>query len=154
MSGYGNLQVTSNVCAAVTGSTNSNEFYDPGMAWADEDVVVNTSSIGTAPSGISPGVRMSATAGYIADWVLGNHTMSVYKLTGSGGYTQIDTFSDTYTNGDTLEISVSGSTLTMKRNGSTIHTTTDSTYTTGRPGLYIYSTGGTAVTKWTATQLP
>lgn len=65
-------------------------------------------------------------------------TVQLYKLDNAGTYTQIGTNITTGTAiaaADVFRLECIGTTLNVKRNGSTIRSSTDSTLSTGQPGI-------------------
>jgi len=89
-------------------------------------------------------VRCSAdtntNADYYAYWVQDddstNRTTKLVKVV-NGTATELDSAAVAWTNGDTIELEVEGTTLRGYRNGTLILTDTDSDLSTGVPGLMI-----------------
>jgi hypothetical protein len=84
-------------------------------------------------------------------WVLeggnGSTQAALYKKTGGGSYTSIATSAGNvhFTNGDVISVILSGSSITVKQNGTTIITTTDSAFSTAtKHGLHISGNDNTA----------
>lgn len=110
------------------------------------------------------GVRLdansdAATTGYLAyvcDDESSGRTVLIVKLAGAAlDGTTLDSRRQTIGNGDVLTLGVTGSTLTVYKNGvATTSTVTDSAYTTGKPGVYLASDesggslGGPSVDDW------
>jgi hypothetical protein len=57
----------------------------------------------------------------------------------SGGYTSLATAGYTYAQGDVVQIQAVGTTIKAFLNGAEVLSTTDSTYTSGRFGVYAFS---------------
>lgn len=100
---------------------------------------------------IGVAVRLSGTTGsqngYGVSLEVAAGGCDIYKWV-SGTRSTIGSCSVTWTNGHTLRISVTGSSITVTDNGSTIGTATDSAVTTGDPGLLGYSDTGSLMTNW------
>jgi hypothetical protein len=89
--------------------------------------------------------------------------LSIYKCT-AGSYLQIGTGTNSgFANGDVLRLEVVGSTLTAKVNGTTFITVTDSSFTSGQPGILAnhstefmddWSAGPSIITAGTQTLTP
>lgn len=64
---------------------------------------------------------------------------TIYEFTAGSGATLTNGTTTAPSNGDIYRFEASGTSLTLKRNGSTIGSTTDSTTTTGNPGFGLYT---------------
>jgi hypothetical protein len=109
--------------------------------------VFNTLGVGARITGTS----FSNFTGYYNLFDYFNGTWTIYKLA-SSTFTPLSSGSTTVSDGDIFELDVSGTTLTAKQNGSTLGSTTDSTYPTGSPGIAYATYGGAATVKlgsWT-----
>jgi hypothetical protein len=160
ISSYGNLQAISGTgAAAAVAATNSNECWvGPGGVsadgnWANDQYSECTVGLFTGPVSIGPGARMgTGGTGYIASMNSGASSGgTVYKLTGSGGYTSIGTILGTTTaTGDVWRIQIVGTTITVLQNGVSRFSTTDATYASGNPGLYLFSQASCSCTLFAA----
>lgn len=88
-------------------------------------------------------VRASGTRCYAA--FVRPSRIDLYDYADSATRTDIGAYySGTINNGDVIRLEVSGTTLTIKVNGSTVKTETDSAYSSGQPGLlYEFGDGNT-----------
>lgn len=79
--------------------------------------------------------------------VAGNNYVQVVRWNGPlGDFTELDgRYAGPCQNGDVLKATISGSTITVYRNGSSIFSVTDSTYTTGSPGIGLYLAGASGL---------
>lgn len=126
---------------------------------ADQECTV---TIGTEyPSWTGPVVRaQSGSANCYMLFVTGSLVgVELYKVTnGSSTPPTITQLGSTYTisaltNGDTLTLRSVGTTLTIYKNGVALSpTVTDSTYSSGQPGLFFLNTVR-SITEWTATDI-
>jgi hypothetical protein len=79
------------------------------------------------------GCYLLSTAGDV-----GPNILQLYVLSTSGGYTQIGaniTLGANFAIGDTMKLQLVGTGLTCFLNGASVRTATDSTYSTGQPGV-------------------
>jgi hypothetical protein len=115
---------------------------------------------GTVAAGANSGGIAGGGQGYLAYYEPEASAVSVFVLsatiansiTSTGSYI-LHITSVTFGSGDTLGLGISGTTLTAYKNGSSIGTVNDTTYTGGQPGL-AYEFGGsngTLVSSWTGT---
>jgi beta-glucanase (GH16 family) len=142
ITGYGNCQIVSNVAEASVLATNSNQCWTNVSINNDQYAEVTISNYaGSNPQSFGPGIRMgTGGTGYIVAMNIGAGTgFTIYKLTGSGGYTSLGTGGGTTNNGDVIRLQASGTSLSVYRNGIIIKTITDSTYSSGFPGFYAYA---------------
>src|SRR5688572_23009374 len=114
-----------------------NSAYWDADTFADDQysqVVIATVS-GDA---VGPMVRASGLTGYIA--LVGNSgtEITIQRVDGDENATVLGaTFTGlTIGNGDTIRLEASGTSLTVKQNGATIGSRTDSTYTSGAAGIF------------------
>lgn len=103
-----------------------------GMSWQDATYLIGVV------------VRCSAdidtAADYYAFWVnddaSSNRTSKLVKVV-NGTETVLDTRTSAWANGDTISLEVSGTTLSAYKNDTLMFSVTDSSLTTGKPGLLI-----------------
>ncbi len=85
--------------------------------------------------GVTVRGQPGAQSGYVA--LTSGNALSISKF--NNGTEQELFFGATpFIAGDTMRLEMSGTTLTLKRNGSAVHTFTDSTFSSGSPGLSGY----------------
>lgn len=112
-------------------------FYN-GTTWPNDHYsrVTIGSLVDTASdNGIGPAIRMAAaaTTAYFAQ--CNTHEINLYVVNG-GSYALLGTAGAVAT-GDVIELSATGTSITVKKNGSTvIGPVTDATLTTGRSGIW------------------
>lgn len=144
---------------AVPRSTNDAEgSYDGSISWPNdqysEATLTGTSGGG---SGEGPGVSVRSQAGniyyrIIVSFINGNIEIAKFNTS----YTQLGGFfSAGFTSGDVLRVEVSGSTITVYKNGVSQTTRTDSAITFGKPGISYSSIGGASniVDNWSGGDL-
>jgi hypothetical protein len=103
--------------------------------------------VGATIPGCGVYVRMQSTtsgSGYLL-YVASITKLQIFKATDTGtmGFTQLgaDITVSTIVNGDTIKFSASGTTLEAFINGASQGTRTDSTYSTGSPGIFSQDGG-------------
>lgn len=108
-------------------------------------------------------VRMNATAGcYLATTApdVSSTTAQLYRVDNAGNYTQIGaniTLGSAMAAGDVMRLECIGTTLNVRYNGTIVRTATDSTLTTGQPGVgaWAQNSGSNVVliSAWAAADL-
>lgn len=68
----------------------------------------------------------------------GGGQVLIYRGNPAGSTTQIANITSTWSIGDILELRAVGTTITVYKNSSQLGSYTDSTYSSGQPGLYCY----------------
>lgn len=141
----GTMRILSNKLAGSTGATTKvARVATPAFA-ADQRATFTLADIGTYQGVLVRSQSASDTSGYYCQLRNDNTTIRVYTYAddGSGGfgtYTQLgaDITVSAMNIGDTLGFGVVGTTLTVYRNGVSVATRTDSTFTSGQPAMQIY----------------
>jgi hypothetical protein len=128
-------------------------------------VTCGTISGATPPYGAQQcglGVNMSGgsialVTGYTVFYNSVTDAWSIQRQDAGPTYTSLTSGTRTPIDGDVLYLENSSGTLTLKVNGTTLGTASDSTYGSGQPGLNIYSTLGsvdqTAYNSWSGGDL-
>ena len=149
----GTLGIASNHAAAT--NTNGNNF----ALWNADVFTANQTAqaivfYGGGAGFLGPGCRLSSGGnGYIAMGSGGGtNTVELHRFDSSAS-TLLATYTATLTDGDVIELSVSGTTLTTTLNGTDLGTFTDSTYATGQPGIYIFNSAAASISLWSADTL-
>lgn len=149
------MAIDTNVLTS-TGSPASVVVSSPSFAANQKSTI--TFGSGAAVTFCGPTVHANTSNGncYVALVDDTTHII-IYKLTDSGsiGYTSLATvvLGAALVVGDTLGLGINGTTLTVYVNGSAQGTTaSDSSYTTGQPGIYV-ATNGKHFSLFTATEL-
>jgi hypothetical protein len=107
-------------------------------------------TIGTPnANGGGPAVLESSSGSYLSG-ASTSGLAAITKYTVSGdAYSNLTTVSHSFTAGDVLKLCSNGAGgLTAYLNGSSILTASDSTWTTGQPGIFGYGPSGTPVGVW------
>jgi len=139
----GSLQKVAGVIRVATLSLDSNARW-VGDTWnGDHSSEITLSAVfvsGTYFAG-GPAVRIQSDGScyfFVAD---STTVIKVWKYVNTGAvFTQLGAnITGTFAAGDVLRLEVSGSTLTIKQNGNSLGTRTDSTHTGGAAGIFGYS---------------
>lgn len=146
----GVCRILSNQLAGNTGATTKVARVATPSFTANQRMTVTLANTGIYHG---PMVRMQSStdaSGYTAYIDADNVTLKIYKFaddgtnSGAGTYTQLgaNITITAVTSGVTLGIEVSGTTITAYRNGVSVGTRTDSTYSSGQPGYQLYGASG------------
>lgn len=136
----GSWSISSN--QAVPVNNQDNESHYSAVTWPNDhyckaQMYANTTNTDTGPSLMVRHTGDYATGSKYFSTVnhLGTNNVSVYKDV-SNAYTLLTRLTQSWTDGDTWEVDVQGTTLTTKLNGSTIDSRSDSALATGSPGIF------------------
>jgi hypothetical protein len=88
------------------------------------------------------GSSVSNMTGYLLDFDNFSGTWTIYRLDSGATFTSIATGSASLVANDVIKLGISSSTLTAYKNGSSLGTGTDSTYTSGSAGIMFHTFGG------------
>lgn len=137
-----NWKVVSNVAVPVNVSTLDSVMHYTAGTWPNDQYSkadLTVSGTGGGDQGVGLNVRgtTAATTYYraVADHGATNN-VGISKLV-AGVYSNLALTSSSWTDGATWELDVQGTTLTFKRAGSTILTTTDASIASGKPGIEL-----------------
>jgi len=147
----GSFQIQSNAIKPNTAATHSLARWG-NCYWNDDQVSNVVLGTATVNSYIGPAVRVqpSGASGYALEWD-GNNAYILKFASGTVSILASIGYGSTFA-GSTLTLDVTGTTLTAKRDGSTFGlSATDSTYTSGNPGIAGYDNGSTFAVSWSAT---
>ena len=136
----GAFSVASNTVYGNNSGANSLAYwnaYDPG---ADQYSQATLTSVGAgSPQGPAVRIQTGSTSGYYCKCT--SASCQLYRMD-SGTESFLGTSAPNAA-GDVIKLNITGSSLTCYKNGSSIITATDSTYSTGKPG--IFANGNTSV---------
>jgi hypothetical protein len=140
-----NCQIASNAVAAGSTAKNCEDSYNatfPNDQWSQFTITTinnnakfNLAWVDLRVTGTNQGNGYRCGA-----WSNGSggSTSFIQRITNGGG-TTIQTSSTGFASGDILYCSAVGNTITLKKNGATVTSVTDSTWTSGHGGLGIYA---------------
>ena len=156
-SACGSWIITSNQAEGTAGASGYALAAYTGLTFSNNQSA--SSQVAAFGGGIGPGVRMSSTtnSGYFVG--VGPSSVELFKLV-AGTPTLLGTiYSGTVSIGDTIGITVNGTSLTALLNGTAVATATDSAFSSGYPGIVSAGTPGGIVNftggdlQYTSTQL-
>ncbi len=139
---YSNLTTANTMAQWTAGSFNVNQYAE---------ITLSTLS-GAGYIGVAVRTQTGAHSGYGA--YANNQDVKIVEWSG-GSVTSTHYTGSAYSPGDILRLEISGTTLTLKKNGTTVTTVSDeATYSSGRPGLAGYgNTSNTNGDSWYAGSL-
>jgi hypothetical protein len=149
-SGAGSARVASNKAAGAGINTTSGNFWAVGAFDNDQTSEVTVSTVPSSSDWVGATVRQTAPGtGYLGIWFNGNFYL--FNENGTTTPPQLGAaVAGTLTAGDKIKVGVVGTTITLYKNGTSVMSRTDSTYTSGSAGLAFY--GNTArISLWTGT---
>ncbi|HEX4038285.1 MAG TPA: hypothetical protein VHX37_09525 [Acidobacteriaceae bacterium] len=147
---WGNIQTTPGLAFGVS---QPSEYGDPTAilqgTWDPDQTAQATVHVGSTPSACCHEVELrlrvivtpQSITGYEINCSLEptEPYLQIVRWDGAvGKFTYVGAISDSCANGDVLKASISGSTITVYKNGKEELTGTDSAYTTGDPGMSFY----------------
>lgn len=133
------------VRSAITPAEPSASYWDADTFAANQYSQVAATNIAAGfEACVRVSVRNTGTADTNHNCYYGLTDGTNYRIEKSVNGTVSTLVSGTYsfTPGNTLRLEVSGTTLTLKDNGSTIDSTTDNTHATGKPGFALFNFNG------------
>ena len=128
----GNVAVPSSTSASTGMVYDTGTFSDNQYAQAKVSVSGTTAGTGVGVLVRSNSASIDFYGARVNKAVADN--LVIMKRT-SGAQTELASFTVTWVDGDVLRLDVNDTTLTVKQNGATIGSTTDSDIASGRPGL-------------------
>lgn len=129
-------------CTANNSTPACSSYFNGSISWPNDQYSECTLGAALA-SGQYIGLAVRCQAGSALNYycvliTLGsNNVLLARSVSGTG--TTLSTGTATFTVGDVIRLSVQGTTLTVYKNGTSILTATDSTYTSGFPGLASFA---------------
>lgn len=141
-SGAASLHIVSGAVVAPAPNTYGNYWVATDAFAADQFSEVTVAVIPNSSEWIGCTVRQATPGtGYLAIWF--NGTFMLFNENGSLSPALISSASGTLSPGDVIKLEAIGNAIKVYKNGTQVISVTDTTYTTGQPGLAIYGTSGT-----------
>lgn len=111
------------------------------LTFANDQTAKATITTTSANDYVGVGVRLDGSGnGYIAMAEIGGSGIEVYRLD-TGTPTNLTGFATTFSDGDTFELTITGTTLEVFKNDVSLGTTTDATYASGVTGVAFNISG-------------
>lgn len=151
------VQIQSNQAGGTTGNSYGAKVSDASATFAGDQISTLTIGSGTvAQMGVLVRIASDTDAdGYLC-YLSSSTQLQIYRIddTGTVGLTQLgaNIAISAVAAGDTIGLGMVGDTLTAYRNGVSVATRTDSTYTAGNPGIY-FGLASRFINEWTASEL-
>jgi hypothetical protein len=139
VAGVGTYGISSNKAYPVSAADGDRAVIDCGLTSHKVTATVSGVTAGASGPSVSLLARMTdASNGYVLNIQNQTQQAKLFKIV-AGAYTQLgSTVTVALVDGDTISLSVQGSTLTAYKNGASVVTTTDTTFTSGtKVGLRI-----------------
>ncbi len=137
ITGYGNMRVNTNQATASTSNGLAIVTTPSFSSYANQSSTITLTS---STSNVAAILRYDTSGNGYVCYLNDPVTIRVYRVTAAAG-TQLgaDFTITSVSGGDTIGMSISGTTLTVYRNGVSQGTRTDATWSTGAPGIYAGS---------------
>ena len=137
--------IVSHEARCASGDGNDAATTEQGGTWVANQYSEITigSVVGTvSDNGVGPTVR-SVFSGNLTMYIAqsNTHETRIYKVV-SGAYTQLGSDGPAVATGDVIRLTANGTTITVTKNGTSIISVTDSSVTTGAPGIWATNSGG------------
>jgi hypothetical protein len=150
------LQIISNQAPGDTDLNYQAAFWNADVFGNDQYSELTFTNYSDSANQVGPLVRASGTGGSSVGYLMfcmgaGPNITRLYTYSGGSLFTtQIGTdISTPWVDGDVARLEVSGTTFTLKRNGSTVGTETDATVASGSAGFMLRNEGGPGASLWT-----
>lgn len=136
LTGFNALRRLSNTLRGTSSGANNGAYVNSISDQADSWIQARIASSTPASVGLMLRCATGAANGYVFQIFGGAPQIARWD---AGSYTSLVSDSGAFDLDDVLYFEMVGTTLTAKVNGSTVLTTTDSTYASGRFGLYSFA---------------
>ena len=153
------FQIISNQAASNGGFNPVSEYWNAGTFSGDHSSEAAISGMVSGNTYVGVAVRCSTSA----ETYYALKTDGASGITGGGGHTRIVKVvagAETalldidcpFADGDVIKLAIAGTTLTAYKNGASVGTTTDSSLSGGKPGLFVYGNAA-RVDNWTGADI-
>lgn len=141
-------QIVSNVLQPGTAGTLNSAFWSADAFANDQWVQGKMPNSTGSAQGPGLAVRLANSRGYFLWFGNSANTVSIWRMDSSVSWTQL-AISNTLTvsGNDVWTLAAQGSTLTAYQNGTQVLQTTDTNFTTGSPGVWMFN-GGNQIDDW------
>lgn len=153
VTGAGSWKIATNTAQPNAESSDAAEYWNADAFNNDQysEAVLGVAATSAGGTGCGVAVRVAAGAWTYYRAVASVNGTELAKFV-AGSYTSIDSDATVWANGDTIRLEVEGTTLRVKRNGTTIAglTNTDASIASGSAGVdhSSISTGTPTLTSW------
>ena len=141
-------QIVSNTVQAGSAGTLNSAYWSANTFGSNQYAAASFPNSSGTNYGPAIAVRLSNSKGYILWYGNSANTVSIWRMDSSSRWTQLKASAKlTIAATDVWKLQAVGSTLTAYQNGKQVVTTTDTHYTTGAPGIWMYYAGN-QITNW------
>jgi hypothetical protein len=148
VSGTAAPQIVSNTVQPGSAGTLNSAYWSANTFGSNQYAAASFPNSSGTNYGPAIAVRLSNSKGYILWYGNSANTVSIWRMDSSSGWTQLKASAKlTIAATDVWKLQAAGSTLTAYQNGKQVVTTTDTHYTTGAPGIWMYYAGN-QITNW------
>ena len=141
-------QIVNNTAQPSSAGTLNSAYWSANTFGSNQYAAASFPNSSGTNYGPAIAVRLSNSKGYILWYGNSANTVSIWRMDSSSSWTQLKASAKlTIAATDIWQLQAVGSTLTAYQNGKQIVTTTDTHYTTGAPGIWMYYAGN-QITNW------
>ena len=148
VSGTSAPQVVNNTAQPGTPGTLNSAYWSANAFGSNQYAAASFPSSSGSNYGPAIAVRLSSSKGYMLWYGNTANTVSIWRMDSSSSWVQLKASAKlTITATDAWQLQAVGSTLTGYQNGKQVVTTTDTRYTTGAPGIWMFYAAN-QITNW------
>ena len=148
VSGTSAPQIVNNTAQPGSAGTLNSAYWSANTFGSNQYAAASFPNSSGANYGPAIAVRLSSSRGYVLWYGNSANTVSIWRMDSSSSWTQLKASAKlTIAATDVWQLQAVGSTLTAYQNGKQVVTTTDTHYTTGAPGIWMYYAGN-QITNW------
>ena len=139
MSGAAAPQIVNNTAQPGSGGTLNSAYWSANTFGSNQFAAASFPNSSGSNFGPGVAVRLSSSKGYFLWYGNSASTVSIWRMDSASSWTQLKASAKlTVAATDVWQLQAVGSTLTGYQNGKQVVTTTDTNYTTGAPGIWMY----------------
>jgi hypothetical protein len=148
VSGTSAPQVVNNTAQPGTPGTLNSAYWSANTFGGNQYAAASFPSSSGSNYGPAIAVRLSSSKGYMLWYGNTANTVSIWRMDSSSSWVQLKASAKlTISATDAWQLQAVGSTLTGYQNGKQVVTTTDTHYTTGAPGIWMFYAAN-QITNW------
>jgi hypothetical protein len=132
-------QIVNNTAQPGSGGTLNSAYWSANTFGSNQFAAASFPNSSGSNFGPGVAVRLSSSKGYFLWYGNSASTVSIWRMDSASSWTQLKASAKlTVAATDVWQLQAVGSTLTGYQNGKQVVTTTDTNYTTGAPGIWMY----------------
>ena len=141
-------QIVSNTLQPGTAGTVNSAYWSANTFGSDQYAQASLPNSNGSSYGPAIAVRLSNSKGYFLWYGNSANQVSIWRMDSATSWTQLKASGSlTISATDVWKITAVGSTISAYQNGTQVATVTDTHYTTGSPGVWLYYSGN-QITNW------